>query len=417
MKIDSFSDKQKKVLCWWCESSPYKNWDAIICDGAVRSGKTICMGISFVAWAFYTFNKENFAICSKSINQAKRNVVSVLLPVLEDMGFEFKILNSQNKVIITYKNRENFFYIFGGNDSSSASRIQGITLSGILFDEVALLNKEFVKQALARCSVQNSKFWFNCNPENPGHWFYREWIENAKNKKALYLHFLMQDNPSLTQDIINRYENLYTGTFYNRYVLGEWVASSGVIYPFMSDDMFVDCPSIEKFDKFVVSCDYGTVNPSSFGLWGRLDDCWYRIREYYFASRTEGVSRTDEEHYSGLISLIDGLHIERIVVDPSAASFITVIKQHNKFNVIPAKNEVIDGIRETATALKSKQIYITKNCKSSIKEFSLYRWDSNKKTDTPVKKFDHAMDDIRYFVSTILNDDCQDNFVVFANKR
>lgn len=418
MKIDTFSDKQKQVLNWWCENSQYKDWDAIICDGAVRSGKTICMGISFVAWSFYAFNESNFAICSKSINQAKRNVVSAILPVLEDMGFKTKILHSQNKLIISYGNSENVFYIFGGNDCSSASRIQGITLSGVLFDEVALLNREFVKQALARCSVKGSKFWFNCNPEHPGHWFYKEWIQKADTKKALYLHFLMQDNPSLTEDIVSRYEKLYTGTFYRRYVLGEWVASSGMVYPFMSDEnKYVKSPNIDEFSEFVVSCDYGTVNPSSFGLWGRLDNCWYRIREYYYDSRKEGVSRTDEEHYEQLEKLIDGLKIEHIVVDPSAASFITVIKRHKKYDVIKAKNEVVDGIRETSTALKSERIKITKECKAAKSEFSLYRWANGKHNDTPIKQNDHAMDDIRYFVSTILSNEADDSFIVFANKR
>lgn len=418
MRIECFSDKQKQVLNWWCESSAYKNLDAIICDGAVRSGKTLCMGISFVNWAFYRFNKANFAICSKSKNQAKRNVFFAIIPILRDVGFDTKVIQSESKIIIRLKGRENIFYLFGGNDSSSASRIQGLTLSGVLFDEVALLNRDFVEQALTRCSVTGSKYWFNCNPEYPGHWFYREWIKKAKEKKTLYIHFLMQDNPSLSQDIIERYRRLYTSSFYRRYVLGKWVATSGVVYPFMEqEDMYWDCPSEDMFDRFAVSCDYGTVNPSSFGLWGRVGDVWYRIREYYYDSEKEGTTRTDSEHFEALLELIDGAPISFITVDPSAASFIAVIEKHSEYRVIPAKNDVLDGIGKVSTMLKNKTIRITKNCKDSRREFSVYRWAQNKNKDKPVKSNDHAMDDIRYFVSAIDQEETSDDFFVFAKKR
>ncbi len=417
MKIESFSDKQKLILCWWCENSKYRNLDAIICDGAIRSGKTICMGISFVAWAFYRFNKGTFAICAKTISSAVRNIVSPLLPTLSQLGFEAKFIKSENKVVIRYAEKENYFYIFGGNDSASASYIQGITLSGVLFDEVALMQRDFVKQALARCSVSGSKFWFNCNPEHPQHWFYREWILKASEKKALYLHFLLRDNPSLTQNIIERYESLYSGTFYDRFILGKWVATQGAVYPFMADnDMFCDIPSGE-FQSYVISCDYGTVNPTSFGLWAKQENCWYRIDESYYDSRKNAYQKTDEEHYESLLKLAKGRKISCITVDPSAASFIALINKKGEFEVIPAKNDVIDGIRKVSTALKNKDIKICKNCNDSKREFSLYRWAENSIKDEPVKVNDHAMDDIRYFVSTILAGEDDSEFYVFAAKR
>ncbi|MCD8026472.1 MAG: phage terminase large subunit [Clostridiales bacterium] len=91
----------------------------------------------------------------------------------------------------------------------------------MLFDEVALMPRTFVEQALARCSVPGSKFWFNCNPEYPEHWFYTEWIKQAEEKNALYLHFTMDDNPSLEEDVKRRYESLYSGVFYERFVRGQ----------------------------------------------------------------------------------------------------------------------------------------------------------------------------------------------------
>lgn len=410
-----FSEKQIKVLTWWCKNSRYKNRDAIICDGAVRSGKTFCMSISFVAWSFSRFSGKSFAMCGKTIRSLKRNVIVPLTESLTQLGFGCQLKKSENILIISYMGNENRYYLFGGKDEMSASLIQGITLSGVFFDEVALMPRSFVEQALARCSVEGSTFWFNCNPEYPGHWFYREWIKKAEKKNALYIHFEMRDNPSLSRKVIKRYEGLYSGPFYERFVKGRWVAAAGAVYPFMDkDEMFVPVPRVE-FEEYAVSCDYGTVNPASFGLWGKYNNVWYRIEEYYFNSRLEGYQKTDEEHYSSLAELIGGRRIMGIAVDPSAASFIEVIRRKGKYNVIPAKNQVVDGIRKVSTALKNGDIKICDTCRDSMREFSLYRWDERGCTDNPVKENDHAMDDIRYFVTTILEGG--DGFVAFAAKR
>lgn len=303
MKVDTFSKQQLKVLSWWCKESRYKNYDAIICDGAVRSGKTFCMSISFFAWSFYSFANSDFALCGKTIRSLRRNMVTPIIPVLKSLGFECSEQISKNLLIVRYGDIENRFYLFGGKDESSASLIQGMTLCGVLFDEVALMPRSFVEQALARCSVNGSKFWFNCNPEYPRHWFYTEWIRKADSKNALYLHFTMEDNPSLSKEVRQRYEGLYSGVFYQRFVLGRWVAVHGAVYPFMDDEkMYCEVPNV-GFDDFAVSCDYGTVNPASFGLWGEKNSVWYRIKEYYFDSRREGYQRTDEEHYANSKSL------------------------------------------------------------------------------------------------------------------
>ena len=415
MSFVPFSKKQLEVLSWWSPSKSTSKCDGIICDGAVRSGKTLCMSISFVSWAMLYFNNTAFAICGKTIKSVKRNVAVPLIRTLRDIGFDVNEKISSNLFEVYLNDRKNTFYLFGGRDESSAALIQGMTLGGVLFDEVALMPRSFVEQAIARCSLENSKLWFNCNPEYPQHWFHREWIKKIKEKNVHYLHFTMNDNPSLSPEILQRYKNLYSGSFYDRFVLGKWVATEGLIYPFMSDDgMFCDIPQGD-FIKFAVSCDYGTVNPASFGLWGLLGDTWYRIDEYYYNSRLTGSSRTDEEHYIGLCELIGDRKISTIVVDPSAASFIEVIRRHEKYTVKPAKNNVLDGIRQTGTALKNGKIKICKNCRYSINEFGLYRWDTGGK-DSPVKENDHAMDDIRYFVTTVLNEEI-DDFFVFASDR
>lgn len=412
MKFTAFSEKQLRVLRWWCGG---KGYDGIICDGAVRSGKTLCMSVSFVSWAMASFSGRSFAICGKTIRSVKRNVIMPLMEVLSGLGFEVYDRLSSNYMEILAAGRKNTFYMFGGRDESSASLIQGMTLCGVLFDEAALMPRSFVEQAVARCSVEGSKLWFNCNPEYPQHWFNREWVRKTKEKNLYYIHFKMEDNPSLSDRMLARYRKMYSGSFYQRYVLGKWVASEGLVYPFMEDEkMLFDVPA-GGFDDYVISCDYGTVNPSSFGLWGLSGGCWYRIDEYYYDSRRQGSSKTDEEHYQGLCDLAKNREINRVIVDPSAASFIEVIKRHGKFDVVPAVNNVIDGIRQVSTALKQGDIRICRCCSDCIREFGLYRWESSGR-DAPVKENDHAMDDVRYFTATYLNGREEDIFAIALDR-
>lgn len=417
MEFKNFSEKQTLALTWWVKNSGYENFDAIICDGSIRSGKTLCMSISFVMWAFYKFSDSAFALCGKTIRSLRRNMVTPIIPVLQSLGFDCKQKISENILKITYQGRSNLFYLFGGKDESSASLIQGMTLSGVLFDEVALMPRSFVEQALARCSINGSKFWFNCNPEYPGHWFFKEWISKKESRNAFYLHFTMDDNPSISLQLKNRYKRLYSGAFYQRFIEGKWVAAEGLIYPFMADrESFCPIPK-QKFTKFALSCDYGIVNPTSCGLWGECNGVWYRIDEYYYDSRKEGETRTDDEHYAHIKQMIGSRSIWRIAIDPSAASFITLIRRQENFEVLPAKNSVLCGIKEVSSALKQGDIKICNNCHDSIREFSIYRWNESGNKDFPLKENDHAMDDIRYFVSTILATTDDEPFFALAARR
>lgn len=416
-KFVPFSKKQLAVLTWWCSNSPVSDRSGIICDGAVRSGKTLCMSVSFVSWAFYTFSDTSFAMCGKTIASLRRNVITPLLPVLNELGFacDFKI--SKNVVEISKGNVKNRFYLFGGRDESSASLIQGMTLGGVMLDEVALMPRSFVEQALARCSLEKAKYFFNCNPEHPYHWFYIEWIKKYKEKNVLYIHFSMEDNPSLSRTVINRYKSLYSGAFYERFVEGKWVTAQGLVYPMFDCDRHIKKCNGE-ISSYYLSCDYGTVNPFSLGLWGKCGDRWYRLDEYYHSSRDAGVQLTDEEYYAQMKKLAKGKKIEALIIDPSAASFIQTVKRHKEFNVIKANNDVLTGINRVCQALKNDEFYISPNCQDAIREFSIYRWDDSIKKDAPKKENDHAMDDIRYFVSTALDNDSKRNsFVSLAIER
>lgn len=405
-ELQRFSRRQMELLTWWTRWSPHRRRDAVICHGAVRSGKTFCMGLSFITWAMSGWDGQSFALCGKSRTGVERNIITPLLPVLSGLGFSCRHQKSRGVLDITWKGRRNRFWLFGGRDEGASALIQGVTLSGVLLDEAALLPRSFVEQALARCSVEGSRFWFNCNPEHPGHWLYREWILQAEEKNALVLHFLMEDNPSLSPAMLERYRRLYSGTFYQRYVLGEWTAAAGAVYPFFSlAEHTVETPP-EGLGDWYISCDYGTVNPCSMGLWGRKGEVWYRVAEYYHDSRRAGVQHTDEEYYQALEELAGGRPVRGVIVDPSAASFLECIRRKGRYKAIPAVNQVSDGIRRVSGELRAGRLVVAGCCRDSIREFGQYVWAQGKERDQPVKEHDHAMDDIRYFVSTVA---CKDD--------
>lgn len=401
-----FSKKQRKVLNWWCDSSPVCKKDGIIADGAIRSGKTVSMSLSYVMWAMSSFNGQNFGMAGKTIGSFRRNVLFWLKLMLKSRGYRVSDNRADNLVIVARGNVINYFYIFGGKDERSQDLIQGITLAGMFFDEVALMPQSFVNQATGRCSVAGSKYWFNCNPDGPEHWFKKEWIDKSQKKNIIYLHFTMDDNLSLAEDIKARYRAMYTGVFYKRYILGLWAMAEGVIYDMFDKDKhtFNKMPELTPFNKYV-SCDYGTQNATVFLLWEKgTDGVYYCTREYYYSGRENKVQKTDSEYIEDLKNFLGGISIKAMIVDPSAASFIAALRQ-NGINVIKAKNDVLNGIRYTGNALNEGKIMINIECKNTIKEFASYVWDekaSLQGEDKPVKDFDHAMDAMRYFVTTIL---------------
>ena len=388
------SPKQRKILAF-----PYTNYDAIICDGAIRSGKTAIMTIAFVDDAMRCYNGQRFGICGKTVNSAVKNIITPYISTAyAKKRYKLQWKSSSNELIVRRGKKINIFEVFGGRDESSFALIQGRTLAGVLIDEVALMPRSFVEQACARCSVDGSKLWFNCNPESPQHWFYLEWIKEAKSKNALHLHFDLEDNPSLTESVINRYKNGYKGVFYQRYVLGQWVVAEGLVYDFGEKNITDDLP---ESGEYYISIDYGTMNPFSAGLWCVKGAKAVRVKEWYYNGRAKNVQLTDEHYCDAVEDLAKGYDVYKVIVDPSAASFIAALRKRG-FTVMKAKNEVLDGIRRTAAFLQNGNIKIHRSCGDTIREFGLYSWDEKATEDTVIKENDHAMDDIRYFVNTIL---------------
>lgn len=416
-----FSQKQSIVMSWWTPTSKYKDFDAIICDGAVRSGKTVSEALSFVLWSMNTFDGKNFALCGKTVGGLRRNVLGPLKQMLKSTGYIIEDSRMEGCFCIgaidkeTKKKVTNYYYIFGGKDESSQDLIQGITLAGVFLDEVALMPESFVNQATARCSVEGAKFWFSCNPNSPFHWFKKEWINKVTEKKVLYLHFTMDDNPSLSEEVKNRYKALYTGVFYKRYILGLWVAADGIVYPMFDPDIH----AIElrrNWTRIFVAGDFGIQNATTFGIFGYYapERRYHEIASYYHSGRDDGQKTTKEYADDLKQFLADNLVMpEYITLDPSAAAMIVELRKDPYFarhgiDILPAKNRVDLGIQVVSFLLNERKFTLDPSCIKDIEEFTTYAWDSDKLdkgVEEVIKIDDHAMDKIRYAIMTdsILN--------------
>lgn len=416
MIYSQFSRRQLLAMLWWAQPV-HKDRDAVIADGSIRSGKTVSMTVGFVLWSMSTFNNQLFAICGKTIESLRRNII---LQMHDWLPADFSIVErrSENKLIITSNGRKNTYHMFGGRDESSYMLIQGMTLAGVMFDEVALMPRTFVEQAQARCSVPGSKYWFNCNPGSPEHWFYKEWVKKHKEKNTLRLHFTMDDNFALDPKIKARYESMYSGVFYQRYIKGLWVLAEGVIYQAFTKDHIV--PTVpRKYTKYYASMDYGIQNPTAILLFGLYKGVWYQIKEFYHSGRDTGKQKTDEEYYDDLCTLVGDLPVDTLIIDPSASSFIALVRKRKRFRVRKANNDVLDGIQHTATMLQECQLLVNDCCEHTIQEFGLYSWQQNKTggADKPIKENDHAMDAVRYFVNTTKAWKPKDDYVPLLERR
>ena len=405
-RFQPFSKKQKMILSWWTGDSPVKDKSGIIADGAIRSGKTLCMSLSFTLWAMQTYDGQNFGMAGKTIASFRRNVLRSLVLMLKSRGYTVIDHRADNLVTVSKGGKENYFYIFGGKDESSQDLIQGITLAGLFLDEVALMPESFVSQATGRCSVEGSKFWFNCNPGGPLHWFKTGWIDKKKEKDLLYLHFTMVDNLSLSQDIVKRYQQMYTGVFYRRYILGLWCMAEGVIYDMFDRKKHVkQFPAGQKPIKSYVSCDYGTQNATCFLLWQQAPGgVWYCTREYYYSGRDQKRQKTDRKFADDYLTWIGKDRPAAFILDPAAASFAAELRERG-VPVQRAINDVSDGIRVTAAEMEAGNYYICPDCKNLISEIQQYAWDpkaAKRGEDQPIKVRDHACDAMRYFVYTVL---------------
>ncbi len=404
-RFTPFSHKQKVVLEWWMPGSPYADKDGIICDGSIRSGKTTVMSLSFIMWAMETFDGLNFAVCGKTIQSLRRNVIGQLKMMLLSRGYRVEEHRSENYMVIRKGTKENTFYLFGGKDEGSQDLIQGITLAGVFFDEVALMPESFVNQATGRCSVDGSKYWFNCNPESPSHYIKTEWIDKITEKNMIRVHFTMRDNPSLSAKVIERYERMYKGVFYDRFIRGLWVIAEGLVYGMFDKEKNIFHGEYEynPQSSYYLSIDYGTMNPFAVGLMELKNSGRVRmLREGHYSGREKGVTIDNEAYYKMIQEIAGDFPITSIVIDPSAAAMKATIRKYGEFTCTDGNNDVLNGIQEVTKYLNLGMLQIHESCVETRKEFGAYAWDEKAVgEDRVIKEYDHHMDLIRYFIYTV----------------
>lgn len=393
------SAKQQKILAF-----PYSRYQALICDGSIRSGKTSLMMVAFVDWLMREHDRQKFIVLGNTVGSATRNVIDTYLSMTYARE-RYRMNYAISTGILTVSDgiRENYIHVFGADNERSFEKIQGMTAAGCMVDEVTLCKRSAVEQSLARCSVEGSRYFFNCNPASPRHWFREVWINRAEEMNALHLHFTLADNPGLSQEVIDRYERQYSGVFHDRYIKGLWVIAEGLVYQLDDVDYKINPTEAEEgTGTYYISCDYGITNPFAALLWKVTPDCAYVVDEYYFDSRREGRRKTDAEHYQAVERLAGERNIYAVIIDPSASSMKEEIWRHGRFDVYDANNDVLAGIATTDQMLHTGLVKVSAKCANTLAEFGLYRWDDKAAKDAVIKENDHAMDALRYMCATVL---------------
>lgn len=367
-KFKPFSKKQLKVLTWWRPSSPVCDMDGVIADGAIRSGKTLSMSLSFAMWAMETFNGQNLGMCGKTIGSFRRNVLFWLKLMLRSRGYGVTDHRADNLLVVTKGKVTNYFYIFGGKDERSQDLIQGITLAGVLFDEVVLMPESFVNQATGRCSVDGSKMWFNCNPEGPYHWFKQNWIDKADEKNLLYLHFTMDDNLSMSEKIKARYRSMYSGVFFKRYILGLWAVAEGVIYRLFADDeerYFIDRKDVPRLAYIEVGADIGGRKSNHAFVASGFDEDFnalYVLKARSIKADGVSVSQFVDEFIKFVEAVVDDYgFVDTCWPDCAEAAILNELDAKTPYRIRGSiKGEIIDRIRCADILLSSDRIKLVR---------------------------------------------------------
>lgn len=405
------SPKQLKIMAF-----PYSRHKYLICDGSIRSGKTSIEFVTFIDDAMRRYNLRDFIVLGNSIGAVKRNVINPYMSLhYANKRYALDWNGGASCLTVKVGDKVNHFYVFGANNERSYEPIQGMTAAGLFVDEVALCNRRAVYIALGRLSVEGAKGFFNCNPSYPLHWFMQEWILKADERNALYLKFTMDDNPSLGEETKRDLAAPYTGVYYDRYILGEWVVAEGLVYQFEREQYVISQEDVDaildpesethKKGRWYISIDYGITNPFAALLWYVTNEDAYLVEEYYFDSKKEGRRRTDGEHLDAVEKLAGDRPIQEVIIDPSATSFKEEMYRRGRFYYQNANNDVKAGIQFVTQIIADGHLKICETCTNTITEMGMYRWDENKVGDVVIKEFDHCEDSLRYFAYTVLADE------------
>lgn len=405
MTFNKLSPKQKKIFTW-----PYSGkYKALICDGAVRSGKTICMSVSFILWAMKKFNGATFGICGKTVRSAERNIIMPLMDVIDLTSiFRIKYSRSINLLTVEGCGHKNSFYVFGGKDESSYMLIQGITLSGVFFDEVALMPRSFVEQAITRTlSVPDALYWFNCNPENQFHWFYEEWIQNAEKHRALHLHFLMEDNPTLSQEQLEEAKRSFTGVFYDRYICGLWVSAEGIIYRDFADhtDDYIISAVPEDIIYANIGLDFGGDGSANAAVCTGFTKGLHNLvaLDEYYLKEIISPSQLEDDVIEFIIRCQTKWNVPVIYCDSAETTLlrglkVAAAKRHIPIAVEAARKSEVNGrIRFTSQMMAQRRLFILDRCKHLKKALASCVWDKKKQDDVRLDDGNYNIDSLDAF--------------------
>ena len=373
-------------------------------EGSVSSGKT---WISLVLWGFWLATmpqNQLYLMCGKSLTTLKRNCLIPLEAMFGQSNFSF---STSAKEAYLFGRR---ILLEGANDARSEGKIRGLTLQGAYCDELTLFPKDFFVMLLSRLRVPGAKLIATTNPDSPEHWLKKEYIDRMAELDMLTMRFLLDDNTTLDRQYVESVKKEYTGVFYNRFILGEWAIAEGLIYPQFDREKHIEQRDNPQ-GEWYISVDYGTLNAFSAGLWCYDGTTAYRAAEYYYSGRETRKQLTNAQYLQRIQQLAVSHKIECVIVDPSAASFIAELRNAD-FTVRKGKNAVVDGIRRVSSALQAGKLQFSPDCKGCIREFGLYRWDESCSEDRPIKENDHAMDDVRYFVNTIMGEEASISRVI-----
>ncbi|MCO7127800.1 PBSX family phage terminase large subunit [Sporolactobacillus shoreicorticis] len=397
-----FSDQQIKLLTWWLPGvSPYADYDGIIAEGSIRAGKTIAMIDSFLTWSLETFDGESFILGGKTMGALKRNVLNPLFQILVAKGIAYKYIRSDDPHV---EIGNNIYYLFGGDNEKSQDKVQGLTAAGAYLDEAALMPKSFVDQVMGRCSVDGAKYFFNCNPGHPKHWLKVEIIDHAKEKNFLVLHFTMDDNLTLSKKVKERLKRMFSGVFYLRYILGQWVVAEGLVYDmFKEKEHVISHDKVQKmlddheFYRFIGGVDWGYRDPMVGGVYGlpRGKVKAIKIAEFYKTKQhTEDLAKWFIEWQKKL-----GTTLKVIYCDSAEQDRIDTLRLW-KLHARNADKEIGAGLNTVMTMIQNGEYLICEDCKETINEMLIYSYpgpdDPAAKKDQPLDENNHAMDESRY---------------------
>lgn len=384
-----FSEKQREFL-----KNANHRWN--IKSGATRSGKT---------YLDYYIIPKRIRACNTSglivlLGNTRGTLERNILEPMRNIWGEALVgkIGSNNTVKLFGKK----CYALGADKVSQVSKLQGAGISYCYGDEITTWNEEVFNMLKSRLDKPGACFDGTCNPDTPEHWF-KKFLESDAD--IFHQHYTIDDNPYNPESFVSELKKEYAGTiYYDRFILGKWVKGEGLIYPFFSRDVHCFNTLPKCYLSWYISIDYGTKNPCVMQLWA-VDEYRrraYLTKEYYYDAKKEQRQKTDSEYYDDLLLFSKGRVIESVIIDPSAASFKAEIRRHGYFSCMNAKNNVLDGIRFSASLLKAGKIFIHEDCKGTISEFGAYSWDEKCGEDKVIKENDHAMDALRYMAHTVL---------------